>query len=842
MIKLFRAFLSHSSRDKPLVGTVAEHLGRAAVIYDVFEFEAGRDFKEAIIRGLGRSEFFVLFASRDALSSDWVKLEIDKAEEASASQALSQVVTYIIDPDLPLDDVPDWMKSTLIVRRNEPGLIALDIRRILGEKVHARIPSYFVGRQNELDQSLREIASFTDPDYRPPLLVYGLTGIGRRSLVSAIGRDHLSFPKLFIIDLKQGDLLPELLLKVTSRLSLDAASDPASFLEAQSEKDAPSLVGEIIELFESICSSGALPVVVERDAISLPSGILRPDFDLLYNAIATNPVVDAAIVSNRRLHGSGGGNLASVRVPELPPAATQNLIRLMGRDRGLPFDNAQVEALSVYCRGYPPAVQFALDEARAYGVPHVVANQKALVNFSAEIFLKQIKADKKISSTMSEIMKLLSSYSPLPMTVIVNYCSVEIEQLIEEIEYLLDFAFVLPEGPHYRISEPIRDAAYRAFGGMFVDHGRVAQLLEEYLTNEPDDDARLALSQTIFRASLLSDSEKHSPFAVGFASDFIQVATQSYHDQDYDLAIKYGKAAIDLRPDNVDLRRYVAQALIRKERYTEAETHIDALVEVGELKEAFYVKGFAARRQRNYAEAIEAYKKSLAYGRGGAAVHRELASCYFEMGDLPKAERHIREAESKSPHNKFIVDLRCTIAIRLGDLESAERTLEILDRVEMGGFAEHRHSTFEQARGDPKRALSFAQSAIAKMSRPPFEVVANVANCEIEAAHPEEAMETLTLLGKRFGKTHHNAQVGLRCKYEIRFGEISNAEGLWNSLNDKETPVHNGLRLAILNRKLQADSLDDAEARELQALSEKQDQADSQRLAHMLGSLFSISE
>jgi hypothetical protein len=167
--KLFRAFLSHSSRDKALVGGVAKHLGRAAVIYDAFEFEIGEAFKSAIIRGLGRSELFVLFASRAALTSTWVNLEISKAEEALASQALSQVVTYIIDPGLTLEDLPEWMKSTLIARQTQPGLIALDIRRILGARTRSRIPLYFVGRQNELDQALRHTASFVDPDYRPPL-------------------------------------------------------------------------------------------------------------------------------------------------------------------------------------------------------------------------------------------------------------------------------------------------------------------------------------------------------------------------------------------------------------------------------------------------------------------------------------------------------------------------------------------------------------------------------------------------------------------------------------------------------------------------------------------------
>ena len=105
---------------------------------------------------------------------------------------------------------------------------------------------------------------------------------------------------------------------------------------------------------------------------------------------------------------------------------------------------------------------------------------------------------------------------------------------------------------------------------------------EAYLADEPDDDARLDLGQTIFRANLLAGSQADSRFAIGFAADLINVATRSYHDQDYDLAIKYGSSALDVRPDSVDVRRYVAQALIRKERYDEAEEHISELLRLGE--------------------------------------------------------------------------------------------------------------------------------------------------------------------------------------------------------------------------------------------------------------------
>lgn len=842
MIKLPRAFLSHGHVDKNIVREVARNLGRAAVIYDEFEFHAGDEFRDAIIKGIDQSDVFILFASRAALERDWVKFEIELASEALIKKALSKVTTYIVDQNLTHDDLPEWMRATLIRRETQPGLIATDIRRIISQRLQERIPTYFVGRRAEIDQSLEIISSFTDPTFRPPLIVYGLKGIGRRSLVQAIARDNLSFASTLPINLRAGDLLPEALIRVAEALSPGGISDLAAFLKQQEQKPREDLVNELTSLLRQACQAGTLPVFGDEGALAAENGVMRPEFDALYNAIASDRDTDVMIVSSRRLYGPDGSPLPSVRVPELDHSTTQNLLRIAGRDVGLVFDRTALSAIATYARGYPPAVRFILDEARLRGIPQVVADQRALVNFNAEQFLRHLKEDKSLTPSMQTILQLLSSFSPLPLQVIVAYCAQTPLDTSDDLNRLLDLAFVLPAGMHYRISEPIRDAAYRAFGGLRVDNKKVAELLEAYLADEPDDDARLDLGQTIFRANLLASSQTDSRFAIGFAADLIDVATRSYHDQDYDLAIKYGSSALDARPDNTDVRRYVAQALIRKERYDEAEEHISVLLRLGELKEAYYVRGFAARRKRQYSEAIEAYRKSLANGRRGVAIHRELASCFFETGDLPAAEEHIRQAEQQSPHNPYVIDLRCTIALRLGDLPTAEHALEILERIDSSGFAEHRRSTFEQANGKPDVALRFARIADQKIARPPFEVLANLTNCEIEAGESESALATLGRLQKRFGAINHDAQVGLRCKYEIRFGEVEAAEGLWNRLRDTSTPVHRGLRLAILNRKQAQDGLTAEEDAERTQLIEYQSAAELERSIRLIGSMMSQSE
>lgn len=94
MIRLPRAFLSHSSADKGIVKEVAKILGRASVVYDEFEFSVGDEFKDAIVKGLAGSDIFVLFASRGALKRDWVKFEINSARQA-VTYAGAQSGSYV---------------------------------------------------------------------------------------------------------------------------------------------------------------------------------------------------------------------------------------------------------------------------------------------------------------------------------------------------------------------------------------------------------------------------------------------------------------------------------------------------------------------------------------------------------------------------------------------------------------------------------------------------------------------------------------------------------------------------------------------------------------------------
>lgn len=87
-----RAFLSHSSVDKAFVEQVAENLGREFCVFDKYCFHAGDDLVDSIEKGMARSSLLVLFASAEALKSDWVRLELLQAQKRKLSELTFQAL------------------------------------------------------------------------------------------------------------------------------------------------------------------------------------------------------------------------------------------------------------------------------------------------------------------------------------------------------------------------------------------------------------------------------------------------------------------------------------------------------------------------------------------------------------------------------------------------------------------------------------------------------------------------------------------------------------------------------------------------------------------------------
>ena len=90
------------------------------------------------------------------------------------------------------------------------------------------------------------ISGFVDPDQRPPLVIYGLQGIGRRTLVRAIAEDNLSYSSIIPFALKAGALLPETFIRLSEHPIAGEVKNCADSFAEQEAKPPQVLVADVV--------------------------------------------------------------------------------------------------------------------------------------------------------------------------------------------------------------------------------------------------------------------------------------------------------------------------------------------------------------------------------------------------------------------------------------------------------------------------------------------------------------------------------------------------------------------------------------------------------------------
>lgn len=187
-----KIFLSHSSKDKPYVSYIAEHIGKDKCVYDAMCFEAGMKNLDEIFREMGKTSIFVIFISENSLESCWVKKELAIADERlnHDPKKMLQIFPIIIDPSISHDDprIPDFLKTgfgSYNIKVITSNIVAyrkiktLQRKHILESNLMLqKTDNCFYGRDEEI---LNFKKTFDSREGIKVLVASGIMGIGRKS-------------------------------------------------------------------------------------------------------------------------------------------------------------------------------------------------------------------------------------------------------------------------------------------------------------------------------------------------------------------------------------------------------------------------------------------------------------------------------------------------------------------------------------------------------------------------------------------------------------------------------------------------------------------------------------
>ena len=807
-----KAFLSHSSADKEFVRAVAKELGRQFCVFDEQSFTTGDEFKKSVEKGLDESSIFVLFASRKSLESLWVKFEVDEAWYRQLRITLSKSLVYIIDSSVQIENIPEWLRRALIRRENAPKVIARDIRFHLDELLRERQHPFFVGRSKEveeIEQVLTPLDTFVPPH---TIFVSGLPGIGRRSLIKRVGPTILNLRKFVELRIGEGDSLKDICLIVADHVEPYSTKEGLNriFRQIEGLSDEEALE-RILENLRLMVAAGELPIFFDEGGLLNNEGYIRDPIRGILRKLAPNDTAYLFFVSPRKPQRIHELTIPVIQIGPLRDNESKRLLIMLAGQASIQISHEQVGELTPYVAGYPPSAYFAIQQAKYYGLDLLIKEKAQLIQFRTSVFLQHL-AKLGLDEKEQNILRLLAVYSPLPISVIANTLNIELEALGRTLVKSIDLALVITtEEGFYRIADPISEAANKAFGFPNEEHHRtLARNLNSFLLEAELDSARLELSRVLFRAALLAKDRELAATTLHLANDLIRITETLYHEREYEESAKYGYAALEKRPESVTARNFLIRSLIQLERWQEAESQIEQLNKYAGQREVYFLKGFLERKRGRTVRAIEAYEEAERLGKRGVAISRELALCYFILGDEQGASKYIEEALERHGDNRYVVDLWIQIATRKGDERAARQGLGRLEILDKPLHYLHRLSRVEFAFGHLREAQVAAKKAVESTTRPPFEVLAHLIYCEIELGDMKEAENLLKELDRRFGNIKHDVRLGLRCRLEIEKGRFGEALAQTERIHDKESIFYKKIRRDALSGELKYSALTDA--------------------------------
>lgn len=213
-MRSFRAFISHSSADKGFVDLVFASLDRASVFYDRYEFDDGDLFTPEIAARIAECGIFVLLASKAALSSKWVNLELQQAQVLREAGLLNDTLLFALG-DVSHRDFPQWLQLISITPAVNPAHVAAAIQEKQLQVIDRIQNLAFLNRHDEMARGEQYLRGPEERlNARKTLALFGQAGFGRHRFGRQLFRNVCGLDKNFRLTFESGDSFRDTAVKL----------------------------------------------------------------------------------------------------------------------------------------------------------------------------------------------------------------------------------------------------------------------------------------------------------------------------------------------------------------------------------------------------------------------------------------------------------------------------------------------------------------------------------------------------------------------------------------------------------------------------------------------------
>ena len=676
-----KVFLSHSSENKGLVREVYKLLSANNAWLDEVEIDIGDLIPEKISIGINESTHFVLFWSKAAAKSSWVKIELNAAFVSYCSEKCNLLVFPIDDCELPLILQP--FKYDKVDCSDEKNAAQHIYEKIVAITTKSSSQSTFVNRTKEIG----EIEDAKNSGKRL-VIISGLSGIGKYALVLRAIEWLFSDKRSITIDLNFTSGIPEVCMKLASQLDQSIADDLSS---VDSQKKYMTRMLEVASLKQTI--------LVFRNAKNWleDNGSPNPSLMRILGPVLNTPLFDKVPVfitstrfvvlqnTNDNFIYAQNLRLGTLNERHISAIIKNNLSKSFLEEE---FDCDKNLVLARSLSGYPLAARIAANLIMTDGYDYYISQPKYVQNLTASLARELVQYN-KFSPECEVYLRLLA----------LTKCSLRNDEICEAFPNLSKtrISNVAEEAYHAGIVtfedgryilEEIVQGYY--FDAAFVDPGRKAavhhlvEYLQKKLPKKANDDSQKyvrLIPCTIFLLMLDGQLSRATMLRKDMIATMLSSAWEQYKHREYREALSIALAIIENsdidREEYEQAKRIQALCLLRNEEYAKvAEILRELRQEFGERYRYDYIDGRMQKAQENYRLALIFFKNAHKKNRQHVSSMREIAEIYFWQGDTKTALSYIKKANLVEQGNPFIAVLESKILAETGDIAGALRVLD----------------------------------------------------------------------------------------------------------------------------------------------------------------------
>lgn len=691
---MIKTFISHSSAQKQFAKNLVELLGRDLCYIDCYDFHPAYKTMEEINKCIDNSTLFVLLISKDSLKSKWVKIEVKKAVSNMERNRLKRFLPYIIDEDVTIDDIPDWMSKEECFNLKyfrSPQVIKKDIKEKIRNIIWSENPqiqereTFFVGRNREIDAFQNFIYSARASEYKA-VIISGRKGVGKtrfaKRCLSQLGATIESDPYQVSLSNKNG--IEDFIIQLNSLQDVFSKEE----LENRLSGDKPTKVNTAVTLLNEVYKSNDFIFVFDNMSCVLPTQHIA------------EWLID--IISNEDLNNHIGLFILSRITPKTSVSIQHRtlihipLLPLDREDRKkFFFKCAQAHELTTIPNSdaeffidrlvYSP---YQIEEAvKAISIKGLIPTRREINSFIqfADIDVRPIIEH---FSTMGflNILILLSKVEFLSIEVLNKVFGTDVIDMQTFVTESLSYGIIELFGygdEFVRLDHSIADYIQRNRMSLPKD---VESCFEEIIENSIADSSDITEDVSIYlyeaRQKILEGRIDSQFFLI--PSVIVKAVIDLYNKREWDgvitLCDKVLKDAHNYYDEILrELRYWECLAFCRiqdEKRFFDNVREIDGA-------DNFFLKGFYFRHARDYSSAEKMYNIALEKNSSLQKAKREMVTVYLARKKYSEALRFAKENYETRPDNTYHIQayFRCLVRQPSLTLEEKNKLESLIDDI-----------------------------------------------------------------------------------------------------------------------------------------------------------------